>query len=198
MYTAQPASQGAQLVKNPPAVRETWIRSLSWEWSPGEGKGYPLQYFGLENFMGCMVPGVTKNRTWLSDSRAPKHRLVSSDAGSIHPLTRCGQVPYSFCSSVSLSEKRGRIYRLVHEPNISSQHMSGTQHVLINHYWWSWSQNWGAGYTLQDQPYLYVLLWINQLHDPSVFQVNPDRNGKGGSEALRGPRSKVGCSTHRG
>ena len=25
--------------------------------SPGEGKGYPLQYFGLENSMDCMVMG---------------------------------------------------------------------------------------------------------------------------------------------
>ena len=25
--------------------------------SPGEGKGYPLQYSGLENFMDCNLPG---------------------------------------------------------------------------------------------------------------------------------------------
>ena len=31
--------------------------------SPGEGKGYPLQYSGLENTMDCMVHGVTKSRT---------------------------------------------------------------------------------------------------------------------------------------
>ena len=80
----------AQLVKNPPAVREPWVRSLGWEdplekgkathpvflgfpcgsagkestcsvgdlglipglgRAPGEGKGYPLQYSGLENSM---------------------------------------------------------------------------------------------------------------------------------------------------
>ena len=77
----------SQLVKNPPAMWETWVQSLGWEdllvkgkathsnilglplWlsckesacnvgdlslipelggSPGEGKGYPLQYSGLE------------------------------------------------------------------------------------------------------------------------------------------------------
>ena len=37
-----------QLVKNLPAVRETWVQSLGWEDSPGEKKGYPLQYSGLE------------------------------------------------------------------------------------------------------------------------------------------------------
>ena len=36
--------------------------------SPGEGKGYPLQYSGLENSMNCIVHGVEKSRTRLSDS----------------------------------------------------------------------------------------------------------------------------------
>ena len=35
--------------------------------SPQEGKGYPLQYSGLENSMDCIVHGVTKNQTRLSD-----------------------------------------------------------------------------------------------------------------------------------
>ena len=35
--------------------------------SPGKGKGYPLQFSGLENFMGCIVHGVTESRTRLSD-----------------------------------------------------------------------------------------------------------------------------------
>ena len=35
--------------------------------SPGEGKGYLLQYSGLENSMDYIVHGVTKSRTWLSN-----------------------------------------------------------------------------------------------------------------------------------
>ena len=31
--------------------------------SPGEGKGYPLQYSGLENSMDCIVHGITKSQT---------------------------------------------------------------------------------------------------------------------------------------
>ena len=31
--------------------------------SPGEGKGYPLQYSGLENSMYCVVHGLTKGWT---------------------------------------------------------------------------------------------------------------------------------------
>ena len=35
--------------------------------SSGEGKGYPLQYCGLENSMECIVHGVAKGWTRLSD-----------------------------------------------------------------------------------------------------------------------------------
>src|SRR5574337_140293 len=35
--------------------------------SLGEGKGYPLQYCGLENSMDYIVHGVTKSRTRLSN-----------------------------------------------------------------------------------------------------------------------------------
>ena len=57
----------AQLVKNLPALQATWVRSLDWERSPGEGKGYPLQYSGLENSMDWMLHGIRKSRTRLSN-----------------------------------------------------------------------------------------------------------------------------------
>ena len=51
------ASLVAQLVKNPPAVHETWIQSLSWEDPPEKGKAthssilacteYYTEYTGL-------------------------------------------------------------------------------------------------------------------------------------------------------
>ena len=31
--------------------------------SPGEGKGYPFQYSGLEHSMDCIVLGVAKSQT---------------------------------------------------------------------------------------------------------------------------------------
>ena len=46
----------AQLVKNPPAMQETWILSLGWEDSPGEGNGYPLYDSSLENSLDCIRP----------------------------------------------------------------------------------------------------------------------------------------------
>ena len=41
----------AQIVKNLPTKWETWVQFLGREDSLGEGKGYPLQYSGLENPM---------------------------------------------------------------------------------------------------------------------------------------------------
>ena len=40
--------------------------------SSREGKGYPLQYSGLENSMDCIVHGVTKSQTRLSDLQLAK------------------------------------------------------------------------------------------------------------------------------
>ena len=63
------ASLVAQLTKNPPAMQETPIRFLGWK-DPLQKRmvnGYPLQYAGLENSIDCIVHGVAKSRTRLSD-----------------------------------------------------------------------------------------------------------------------------------
>ena len=44
--------------------------------SPGEGKGYPLQYSGLENSMDYTVHGVAKSQTQLSDFKKKKKRIL--------------------------------------------------------------------------------------------------------------------------
>ena len=48
--------------------------------SPGEGKGYPLQYSGLENSMNCIVHGVTESDTTEQLSHS-SFRAVSQEAG---------------------------------------------------------------------------------------------------------------------
>ena len=61
-------SHVAQLLKNPPAMRETDRGSIpGLGRSPGDGKGYLLQYSGLENSMDCIVHGVAKSQTQLGD-----------------------------------------------------------------------------------------------------------------------------------
>ena len=49
------ASLVAQLVKNLPAMRETWVSGLGR--SPGENKGYPLQHSDLGNSRNCISMG---------------------------------------------------------------------------------------------------------------------------------------------
>ena len=44
--------------------------------SAGEGKGYPLQYSGLENSMDCIVHGVWKNGTWMSIFHSHTWRIL--------------------------------------------------------------------------------------------------------------------------
>ena len=58
----------AQLVKNLPAMQETWVRSLDWENPLEKGKATHSQFSGLENSMDYIVHGVTKGRARLSDS----------------------------------------------------------------------------------------------------------------------------------
>ena len=60
-----------QLVKNQPAMWETWVPSLSWEDPLEKGKAITFQYSGLENSIDCIVYGVTKSQTQLSDFHTP-------------------------------------------------------------------------------------------------------------------------------
>ena len=59
------ASLVAQLVKNLPAMRETWFDPWVGK-IPWRRESYPLQYSGLENSMVCIVHEVEKSQTQLS------------------------------------------------------------------------------------------------------------------------------------
>ena len=55
-------------VSNAGKESQGYLDSIPWLGrSPGEGKGYPLQYSGLENSTDCIVHRVVKNRTRLRD-----------------------------------------------------------------------------------------------------------------------------------
>ena len=66
--------KNSDIVKQNPATPLLTISTKS----PGEGKGYSLQYSGLENSMDCIVPGVTKSRTRLIDLHFHFNKPVSS------------------------------------------------------------------------------------------------------------------------
>ena len=68
------ASLVVQLVKNPPAVRETWIWSLGWE-DPREWNTTHSSILALR-IPWTIVHGVAKSQTWLSDLHL--HRVPSA------------------------------------------------------------------------------------------------------------------------
>ena len=51
----------AQLVKNLPAMQKIWVQSLDWEDPLKKGKSTH------SSIMDCIVPGVTKSQTQLSN-----------------------------------------------------------------------------------------------------------------------------------
>ena len=66
------ASLVAQMVKNPPEMRETWVGSLGWDDPPGGGHGNSLHSSCLENPVDggawwATVHEATKSWTCLSD-----------------------------------------------------------------------------------------------------------------------------------
>ena len=69
--------------------------------SPGEGKGYRLQYSGLENSMDCMVLGVAKSWTRQSDFH---FHFLSSSESFLCPVQSANEPmkgTLHFCYSVS-------------------------------------------------------------------------------------------------
>ena len=57
------ASLVAQLVKNQPAMWETWVQSLGWKDPLEKGKANQVQYSGLENSVDYTVHRATKSWT---------------------------------------------------------------------------------------------------------------------------------------
>ena len=93
----------AQLVKNMPAMQETWVQSLGWARCPGEGKGYPLQYSGLENSLDCIVHGVGKSQTWPSHFHF--HSLSSSHVRMWELDSKEGRATKNWCFQTVVLEK---------------------------------------------------------------------------------------------
>ena len=60
--------------------------------APGEEKGNPLQYSGLENSMDCIVPGVTKSLTQVSD-----FHFHSTTLAFVHPFS---SVWHGLCKTI--------------------------------------------------------------------------------------------------
>ena len=109
------ASLVAQLVKNLPAVRETWVWSLDQEDPPGEGNGNPLQCSCLENSMDrgawwATVHRAAKSWTWLSDSDFTSLCFSSSPDRTGRQAHRTAGSKRSLCKKGSLQTRsRGEL-----------------------------------------------------------------------------------------
>ena len=73
------ASLVAQLVKNLPTMQEDLGSIPGLGRSSAQGKDYPLLYFGLENSMDCIVQGVAKSQTQLSDFHFRRYNFSGLD-----------------------------------------------------------------------------------------------------------------------
>ena len=145
------ASLVAQLVKNPPAMQETWVWSLGREdllekekvaaakslqlcpilcnpidpsppGSPSLGFS-PLRYSGLENSMGCIDHGITKSRTWLSDLHLHYHftRVLSDKCDDRVSSSQALCRPTLDPHSPPLTPPRGAICRIAHRALSNAQ-----------------------------------------------------------------------------
>ena len=120
-----------QSVNNPPAMQETTCNSGNVSSipglgrSPGEGKGYLLQYSGLENAMDSIIPGVTKSWTQLSNFQCsclgnPVDRGAWQP--TVHGLARAGHDLATKLPSYATSQVRH-----AHRPCLFNTHQNSVQ-----------------------------------------------------------------------
>ena len=82
------ASLLAKLVKNPPAMRETWVRSLGWEINPLE-KGKPTWVFWPGEFHGQSMGSLRVRHNWATFTTLKKNLIQL-------PNTKCNEGKNSF------------------------------------------------------------------------------------------------------
>ena len=104
----------AQIVKNPPAMVSAvgdlgLIPGLGR--FPGEGNSYPLQYSGWENSRDCIVHGVTKNQTQLSDF----HLMEKNPASRISLSLPQSNLPSKHLDVVTLQTQDGLLPKIAFE-----------------------------------------------------------------------------------
>ena len=75
--TVQRTSLVAQLVKNPPAIQETWIHSLGWEDTLEKGKATHFSILAWRIYHGLYSP--RGRQTGLSDFHCAKPYIFSAN-----------------------------------------------------------------------------------------------------------------------
>ena len=83
------ASLVAQLVKNLPAMWESWVWSLVWEDPLEKGKAThsSILAWRIPWSLGSIVHGVAKSQTWLSDFKKIKRHCSRCDKNELPPFS---------------------------------------------------------------------------------------------------------------
>ena len=105
------ASLVAQMVKNPPAMRETWVQSLGWEDPLEKGKATHSSILSW-SIPCCIVHGVAKSLTQLSD-----FHLQSSYEGCHIIDTQQFFIIALYFQNTCLLHKRRQASRELHPPS---------------------------------------------------------------------------------
>ena len=128
------ASLVAQLVKNPPAMQETWIQSLGWEDPLEKGKTTHSSILAWRIIVHCIVHGVTKSWTWQSDfhfhndnhpSSYPQNNLYWQPP-KVHSNIKVHSCFYTFCGF-------GQIMTLIYYCGISQNIPTVLKSPLCSH-----------------------------------------------------------------
>ena len=103
------------MVKNLPAMLETWVQSLGWEDSPGGGHGNPFQYSCLDSphgqrSLGSTIFGVTKSRTRLSDQA---QHIRESLSAVLYVFTVLWHLSLCFRAGIHKLSVRGQIANIL-------------------------------------------------------------------------------------
>ena len=77
------ASLVVLLVKNLPAMQENWVWTLGWQDPLEKGKATHSSILAWENCMDCIVHGVAKNLTQLSNFHSVVRALPLSESSGI-------------------------------------------------------------------------------------------------------------------
>ena len=85
--------------------------------SPGEGKGYPLQYSGLENSMDCIVQGAAESDTAERLSLSLKWKMVFSDHNLSARSTHCYWIGLKLFFQSNMLFEMESLSHLIKTPN---------------------------------------------------------------------------------
>ena len=86
----------SQLVKNPPAMQETWIRSLGWEDPLEKGKANHSSILAWRIPWTCIVQGVAKSQTQLSSFHFHFSFFIHIHSHTYFPLLNTHTQSYIF------------------------------------------------------------------------------------------------------